>query len=208
MRVIVGCAIVASALGCSRGERSRVAVTDSAPARLVPAPDATIDSAPKNARKELSPSMQSALDTYSPGFQLFALSEYTPQVAEYAKPPQSLPLNQAAGDFNGDGVPDLALHGHDQTRELVVVLLSRGDSSYQAIPLAEFPLYHSARGNDTFIAAQPPGPLEIPEGLEGIDTPPPPATLPHGGVSLVADAQASQLFYWNGSRFVGVTTGD
>ena len=208
MRTLFCCALMTSALGCTRPERGRVAATDSAPASSIPAPHATVDSTPSQSRRELTPAMQSALNKYSPAFQIFALSEYTPHVREYAKPPKSEPLNQAAGDFNGDGLADLALHGHDQTQELVLVLLSQPDSSYRVIPLAEFPLYHSDRGNDGFIVAEPPGPLEIPEGLEGVDSLPPPASLPHGGVSLVADGQASRLYYWNGSSFVGVTTGD
>jgi hypothetical protein len=132
--------------------------------------------------------MQRALDILVPGFEPFSLNEYSLQVAEYSRPPKNELLNQASGDFNGDGIPDIALHGHDPSRELVVVLMSQSDSSYKAIPIAEWPLYHHNRGNDTFIVAALPGPLEIPEGLRGLDTHPPPQTLPHGGVSIVTVA--------------------
>jgi hypothetical protein len=189
MRTLLPCLVIMGiAIGCSRGERATQASNGVA--------------------KELSAPKQSALDKVAPDFQRFSLSEYSPQVAEYSRPPTNEPLNRADGDFNGDGIPDVALHGYDRTRELVIVLLSRSDSSYQAIPIGEWPLYHHDRGNATFIVATPAGPLEIPEGLRGIDTPPPPQTLPHGGVSIINDGQAGQLFYWNGSRFVAVTTGD
>jgi hypothetical protein len=154
--------------------------------------------------------MRKALDHYAPDFGPFSLEQYSPRLMEFFRPPGADPgdpLNRAAGDFNGDGVPDLALYGHDQTRELTIVLLSQPDKTYRVMPLKERPLSSYKYPAQAFLLADPPGPLEIPEGLEAIDSPPPPKTLPHGGVSVGGDG-SSQLFYWDGSRFASVTTGD
>ena len=161
------------------------------------------------AAPELSAPMKRALDAYAPGFQLFTVSNFTTQVVSYSQPPTNEPLNRAAGDFNGDGVPDLALYGHDNSREMILVLLSVPDKTYKVFPLKEQQaLPRQAHDLSVYITAAQPGPLEIPEGLTGLDTPPPPKTLPHGGVNIIYDGQAGELFYWNGSRFVLVTTGD
>lgn len=203
------------ALGC-RGERpTRTQMPASPPvaSETLSSPTDTArpihDSASAKAPPELPASMRQALDAYAPGFASFSLDQYSPRVMQYFRPNDAEPgdpLNRAEGDFNGDGVSDLALYGHDQTRELTIVLLSQPDRTYRVLPLEDLPLTppHPAR---TFLRAVPAGPLEIPSGLEGIDSIPPPKTLAHAAVSVIGDG-SGRLYYWNGSRFVPVTTGD
>jgi len=195
--------IVGLACACTQEKQSSSAMltTDS----TVP----VIDSISSTAALELSAPMKRALDAYAPNFQLFTLSDFTTQVVSYSQPPTNEPLNRAAGDFNGDGVPDLALYGHDNSREMILVLLSMTDKTYKVFPLKEQQaLPRQAHDLSVYLTAALPGPLEIPEGLTGLDTPPPPKTLLHGGINIIYDDQAGELFYWNGSRFVLVTTGD
>ena len=83
----------------------------------------------------LSEAMRSALDQFAATFEPFAPEEYNPELAAYSASRQNQLLYQARGDFNGDGLADLALNGHDKTRELLIVILSRPDSSYKVVPL-------------------------------------------------------------------------
>ena len=153
--------------------------------------------------------MQQALRDYAPGLVPYSVEQYSPQMMQSFRPPDvdpKDPLNQARGDFNGDGVQDLALYGHQQARDLIVVLLSQADHTYKAIPLREWKVGPEDKA-DAFLAAAAPGPLDIPEGLRDVESVPPPRTLPHGGIDIIYDG-AGELFYWDGTRFVPVTTGD
>lgn len=76
----------------------------------------------------LTSSMKRALDRYAPGFVRFAPSEYAANT-------DTVPRVDA--DFNGDGIPDVALYGHDKARELLLVLLSSSDTVYRVFPLIE-----------------------------------------------------------------------
>lgn len=216
-RASLASVIIVAALGC-RGERpSRAQMpADSVPVSVDTARipqdslSSRVDSTPKKDTPKLSAPMQQALDSYAPGFAPFSLDQYSPRMMQFFRPHDADPrdpLNQAEGDFNGDGVSDLALYGRDQTRELTIVLLSQPDRTYRVMPLEERPLSSYQHPARAFLRAVPPGPLEIPRGLEGIDSLPPPKTLPHDAVSVTGDG-SGQLFYWTGSRFVAVTTGD
>jgi hypothetical protein len=143
--------------------------------------------------------MQKALDTYAPGFQRFVAAQYIPDVDT---------TYRADGDFNGDAIPDLALYGHDKTRELLLVLLSQPDSSYRVIPLEDRQLLPVENGLGVSINTQRPGPLDIPdEFLRNIE-PRPPKRLEYAGINIVYGREASELYYWNGKEFVKVATGD
>lgn len=217
MTTLIRCFITGIvALGC-RGERpSPAQMPDSLPVSVDTARisqgslRSQIDSAPRRDAPELSTPMQQALDAYAPGFAPFSVDQYSPRMIQFFRPndadPQD-PLNRAEGDFNGDGASDLALYGHDKNRELTIVLLSQPDRTYRVVPLEERPLSSYQYPAQAFLRAVPPGPLDIPRGLEGIDSIPPPKTIPHGAVSVTGQG-SGQVFYWNGAHFVAVTTGD
>ena len=84
--------------------------------------------------------MSVALDRFAPTFEPFSPTEYSPEIVRDSASWRNEPPHQAKGDFNGDGLQDLALNGHDKTRELLIVILSQPDSSYRVYPLKEIAL--------------------------------------------------------------------
>jgi hypothetical protein len=148
---------------------------------------------------ELTPAMQRALNTYAPGFHRFAASEYARGVDT---------TYRADGDFNGDGIRDVALYGHDDARELLLVLLSGLDSVYRVIPLQERALTRFQNGVYIYLKTRPPGPLELPEELKKLLDPKPPERLAYAAIDVAYGNEAGELYYWNGQRFVKVATGD
>lgn len=62
----------------------------------------------------LTSSMKRALDQYAPGFVRFTPGEYAANTNA---------VSRVDADFNGDSIPDVALYGHDKTRELLLVVL-------------------------------------------------------------------------------------
>jgi hypothetical protein len=143
--------------------------------------------------------MQRALDEFAPGFQRFTASEYAPGVDT---------TYRADGDFNGDGIPDLALYGHDASRELLLVLLSANAGSYRVIPLQERPFSRFPTGAYMYLRTHPAGPLEIPAGLKGLLEPAPPERIEHAGIAVGYGNEAGEVYYWDGRQFVNVQTGD
>jgi hypothetical protein len=140
--------------------------------------------------------MRRALDAYAPSFRRFAASEYAErQDTTY----------RADGDFNGDGIGDVALYGRDSTRELLIVLLSQGDTLYRVIPLDERPMMVHEHGVYLALSTQPPGPLDIPDELKEADTP---KRLQHAAINVGYGQEAGELYYWKGDHFAKVATGD
>jgi hypothetical protein len=145
---------------------------------------------------ELSVPMRRALAAYAPSFRRFAASEYAErQDTTY----------RADGDFNGDGIGDVALYGRDNTRELLVVLLSQSDSVYRVVPIEDRSLIIKAHEVSIALSTQPPGPLDIPDELKERDTP---SRLTHAGINVLYGQEASELYYWKGDHFAKVATGD
>jgi hypothetical protein len=137
--------------GCARTEDSpsNTQIRDS----VKSVASSTTTSTDARIEPELKPAMARALDSYAPGFQRFAASEYAPRVDT---------TYRADGDFNGDSIPDVALYGHDKNRELLVVLLSAPDSSYRVVPIEDRKLEPFQSGVYIYMNTEPPGPLEIP----------------------------------------------
>lgn len=147
----------------------------------------------------LNPQMQRALEEFAPGFRRFAASEYAPGVDT---------TSRADGDFNGDGIADVALYGRDATRELLLVLLSAGARSYDVIPLQQRPFSGFQSGAYIYLRTQPAGPLEIPAGLRELLDPPPPDRLEHPGIAVGYGNEGGEVYYWHRRQFVRVQTGD
>jgi hypothetical protein len=145
---------------------------------------------------ELPVPMRRALDAYAPGFRRFAASEYAErQDTTY----------RANGDFNGDGVGDVALYGHDDNRELLLIILSESDSVYRVVPIEERPLIINAHEVSISLSTQPPGPLDIPDELKEAGTP---KRLQYAAINVLYGQEASELYYWKGDHFAKVATGD
>jgi hypothetical protein len=145
--------------------------------------------------------MQSALQKFAPTFEPFTTNEYDPEVVSDSVAWQAKRPFEARGDFNGDGLEDRALNGHDASRELLIAILSQADSSYKVYALKDIgrqPTYK--RDVQISLSEAKPGPV----AAEG---PAIPESLPHGGIEVHYPG-ASEIYYWNGSRFLQFFSGD
>lgn len=84
-----------------------------------------------------SSAMAAALKAYNPDFVPWTIADFPPKrIEHYPYSANSLPY-AVKGDFNGDGITDLALAGHDKTKNRTVVLLSVSASSYSPVALTD-----------------------------------------------------------------------
>jgi hypothetical protein len=146
--------------------------------------------------------MRSALVQFAPTFEPFSPKEYTSDVLADSLGWQNSRPYEARGDFNGDGAIDVALNGHDKTRELLIVILSQPDGSYKLYALkaiARQPTYN--HDVQVYLTAAKPGRVE---GSTGAG----PDSLPHGGIVVNYMPPTSEIYYWNGSDFLQFFTGD
>lgn len=92
----------------------------------------------------LTAAMQKALNEYAPGFVAWKQGDYPPKrIAYYPYSAVSLPY-AVKGDFNGDGIDDMALSGHDNDANITVALISSG-TVYHAEPILVGKYYADAR---------------------------------------------------------------
>jgi hypothetical protein len=153
---------------------------------------------------ELSDPMRTALDDFAPGFERFALADYSPELVSSLS--SERPSYKAEGDFNGDGLPDIGLFGRDRTRELVIAVVSNPDGSYKVFQLKEWPRPPVYNHNiNIWLGSVKPGKVEVdyPEIVDSMR----PNSLPHGAIS-VNYAGVSEVHYWTGSGFQWYSTSD
>lgn len=204
---------VAPFAGCT-GERRDAAVP--APPAAVPAPavaDTTRPDVLRIAMRDRAPvlelpgPMRDALRAYAPGYTPWRLQDYDTEVAARARGSGALPLFGAIGDFNGDGVPDLVLQGHDATNELSFVILSN-QRKFTVIELLRQPLPPEPRSTKRRIYAQHmgPGKIDVPTGFAAQVGPPP--TLTTDAFAEVVEGEAGTLYYWKDGKFVQYPLGD
>lgn len=183
--------LIPAAFGCAK---------EQAPAGSRAASGTISSSAPK-VDLQISEQMHHVLDRFAPTFAPFAADEYSRDVLADSSMWQTSRPYEARADLNGDGLQDVALNGHDDARELLIILLSQPDSTYKVYPLKEIgrqPTYnHDVQISLTTVK---PGPV----AAEG---PVVPEALPYGGIEVHYPG-ASEIFYWNGSRFLQFFTGD
>lgn len=198
--------IVGVAVACAVGDKpqidtskivasSSVSVANSASAK----PSLSSSTPPASATRiepELPVPMRRALDAYAPRFRRFAASEYAErQDTTY----------RADGDFNGDGIGDVALYGHDDNRELLLVILSESEGAYRVVPIEDRPLIINAHEVSISLSTQPPGHLDIPDELKEADTP---KRLQYAAINVLYGQEAGELYYWKGDHFAKIATGD
>jgi hypothetical protein len=191
-----GLLLLCAAIACAGNDTRRT--DQSADSRKAHAADSFTPSA-NRIEPEPNRAMLRALKAYAPGFQRFAASEYAQRVDT---------TYRADGDFNGDGLPDLALYGHDSTRELLFVLLSRPDSNYRVIPIEDRKLEPFKNGVYVYLRTEQPGPLDIPAEFKRTIEPKPPERLRYAAIGVLYGNEAGELYYWNGKQFVKILTGD
>ena len=73
----------------------------------------------------LSPQMSEALEQYSPNFVMWQINDYpSERIKYYPYSNKSLPY-AVKGDFNGDGIEDMAVAGHDNDSNLILAIMSK-----------------------------------------------------------------------------------
>ncbi|SRR6266403_5593239 len=182
------CLVAALILACGREpstESSKSATTT--PVHSRPARDQVAG---------LSGPMARALDQYAPGFVQFRASEYAAH---------NDTVSRVDADFNGDKLPDVVLYGHDKARESLLVLLSVSDSLYRVYPLFENALEPFPNGVSISLRLIAAGRLEIPELLRDSITP---KALRYPAVEVGFGQEGSEMYFWNGARFVKIVSGD
>lgn len=193
--LVATCTLACTASDQTKADGSK-RVSSSSTSRVTSAASSTPSASATRIEPELSAPMRRALDAYAPTFRRFATSDYAErQDTTY----------RADGDFNGDGLSDVALYGRDSTRELLIVLLSQSDSVYGVVALEDRPLMAFEHGVYIWINTQPAGLLDIDPMLTEADTP---KRLERPGINVFYDQQASELYFWKGDHFVKVATGD
>lgn len=91
----------------------------------------------KNLRLVLPPKMKTALDTYDPNFKIWKMSQFLPSYLRGYKITSHQAPFAVIGDFNGDGILDVALFGYSAKTSYVVVFLSTGDQ-FKVIQLEQW----------------------------------------------------------------------
>lgn len=92
---------------------------------------------------KLSAPMSQALLRHAPDFKLWSLADYPPEwIKNYPYTERSIPY-AVKGDFNGDGVEDASVAGHDQTSNLILVILS-SRTGYRVLTAKEDKYYPAA----------------------------------------------------------------
>ncbi len=72
----------------------------------------------------ISPAMELVVHAFAKDFKMWTLQDYPAQITEaYPYSPKSLPY-AVKGDFNGDNIDDMVIAGHDDSRNMVLALLS------------------------------------------------------------------------------------
>lgn len=88
--------------------------------------------------------MAAALGKYSLDFVTWKIEDYPPErIKNYPYSDKSLPY-AVKGDFNGDGIEDMAVAGHDKDSNLVLGVLS-SDGNYRVLVIRYWDYYAKAR---------------------------------------------------------------
>lgn len=198
-------AAVAAASACAGERDERGSTADSVAPAPAQAPGPHVAYADTGPVIRLPPNMRRVLDDYAPEFSPWRRDAYARDVLAHFAADSAAPLFGAVGDFNGDGVPDVALQGYTRQHELFFVLLSAEDT-VRVIELRRRDLYFAPRGleRDRYLRTVTEGePLDVSRELS--ERPP---ALRHDAIMEIVEGRAAVLYYWTGERFDTYVVGD
>jgi|GEM_PF-4828593 len=158
----------------------------------------------------LPPAIAKALLTYDSSFQCWSETDYSISLIRFFKFSGSAAPFAAIGDFNGDGLTDVALHGSTRASEVVIVVLSKIREPYQVQQIKRSPkpaLRACPPGNqecglDTFVRMTPRG-THFTGAFAGH-----PLTLKHDAFQVECWEKSAELYYWKGGKFHTYIKGD
>jgi hypothetical protein len=151
----------------------------------------------------LPPTMKRLLEDSAPGFELWPWQHYDRDVhSVYVISHRTAP-SAIIGDFNGDGVQDVVMEGHDRHRVLRLCLLSQ-DDDFTFIMLQSGPWSSTAvdpRNQISYLSFRGPGHIGTNYNDEAM-------VLRTDGFEVITVDKAAVLYYWNGKAFVEFQTAD
>jgi hypothetical protein len=154
-------------------------------------------------RLSLPTAMVRVLHDSVPGFEPWSMDHYDPDVRKsYFLSFRSVP-SAVIGDFNGDGIPDVAIDGRTGTEAITAVLLSeRGGYRFIVIRRTGFNAVTAVRGRSIeYLAFQPPGKIGPGQTADSL-------MLRTDAFEYVWDEKAALLYYWTGKEFKQWQTSD
>jgi len=151
--------------------------------------------------------MQEAVLTAVPRFRHTPLSDFHPDIVQFAPPTERSAPFAAIGDFNGDGRADVVVEGRDSRRSLLLVLLTEGDS-VRVVRLKERSVVlDQGMPRGEYLSLVKRGVIQADtidgDGYEKVSV-----RLERDAFELVYWQKASVLHYWRNGRFVEWATSD
>lgn len=144
--------------------------------------------------------LQAALDSVAPGFVPHGLDTY----GDWISSGYSLQCHQAPsavlGDFNADGVSDLAAAGRSDGRGVSLVLISSPEG-YLVAAESRSSSIPGAGTQITYYVRAEPGVIDSPMELDSL-------VLTGHGLHVIIEEKASTLFYWRDGQWREYVTGD
>ncbi|MFH1539442.1 MAG: hypothetical protein ABIH66_10820 [bacterium] len=147
--------------------------------------------------------MQKALDEFDPEFRVFAQSEFSYNIINKAYVFSAIQAPSAViGDFNGDGVKDVALFGRNKTNSRILCILSNGEN-FRVYDIESFNLEigmiiegpeNKDSGLNIFLYYQPPDTVESLFEETGLD-------LTSDSIVVVYFEKASKIVYFKENAF-------
>jgi hypothetical protein len=151
----------------------------------------------------LPPAMERLLQDSAPRFELWPWQHYDRDVhSVYVISHRTAP-SAIIGDFNGDGVQDVVIEGHDWHRVLRLCVLSQNDD-FTFIVLQSRPWNSTAvdpHNQISYLSFRGPGRIGTNYNDEEM-------VLRTDAFEVITVDKAAVLYYWNGKTFVEFQTAD
>jgi hypothetical protein len=147
--------------------------------------------------------MAKLLEDSAPGFELWPWQHYDRDVRTVYVISHRTAPSAIIGDFNGDGVQDVVMEGHDRKRALRLCLLSH-EVGFRLLILENHPWNPSALDPGTeisYLAFRAPGRIATNDNGEEV-------VLRTDAFERVIVDKGAILYYWNGTTFVEFQTAD
>lgn len=163
-----------------------------------------------NGQLKLSERIRITLSNYDPDFKIWKKSDFVKEAYNNAgnKPDGKQSPFAVIGDFNGDAIPDIALMGHNNINDLLLVVLSN-KNAYHVLEITKEPLsdpsqeLQSGYGPGLWVYLRYVGPGKISSPVERRSL-----QLTTDAFELVYAGKASQIIYFKNGSFLRYSTFD